>query len=318
MEERGGKNGNKQRKELKSSFATGVIALVFLLIGYQAALFMHRTAVLKILGNRDRPDTVYVMNAAFAEKILSDAGISDLAVDTFKYKKVHGGKSVAIVKEAPHKPQVQAVREKYAERKVETFRFDPNEIPVEGLVRLGFSQKQAESIDNYRRKGGRFRRKGDFAKSFVVSDSVYRRLEPYIDIPLVDLNKADSAGFDNLPGIGGYYAAAMLKYKESLGGSFSYKEQLLDIRGFDMERYEGLSDLITVADDGIMPYPLWSLPEDSLKQHPYIGAYAAHGVVLFRENNPREQWTVDALDAAGILKPGMAAKLSRCRIAPPE
>ena len=84
-------------------------------------------------------------------------------------------------------------------RNVESFPFDPNTVSVEDLCRLGFSLKQAPSIDNYRRKGGRFRRKSDFAKSYVVSDSIYRRLEPYVDIPLVDLNEADSAAFDALP-----------------------------------------------------------------------------------------------------------------------
>ena len=313
MEREGrGKDG---KRGLKSSLAAGIAAFVFLVIGYQTALFIHKASVMKILGNRDSPDTVFVIGKDLAEAVLAAVPEESLASHA---KVVRGRESYVIRKESVHAPEVRAVREKSLPRTVESFRFNPNTVTVSDLVRLGFSERQAGAIDNYRKKGGRFRRKGDFAKSFVVSDSVYRRLEPYIDIPLVDLNKADSAGFDNLPGIGGYYAAAMLKYRESLGGSFSYKEQLLDIRGFDMERYEGLSDLITVKDEGIIPYPLWTLPEDSLKLHPYIGSYAAHGVVLFRENNPREQWTVDALDAAGILKPGMAAKLSRCRIAPPE
>ena len=74
----------------------------------------------------------------------------------------------------------------------------------------------------YRNKGGKFRRKSDFARSFVVSDSIYKRLEPYIDIPLIDLNLADSAAFDSLPGIGGWFASKMLAYRKELGG-YSYK-----------------------------------------------------------------------------------------------
>ena len=286
---------------MSASSKTGLIALVFLVIGYQAALFLHRSAVLKILSNRDRPDTVFVIDRVLAEQILKEKEISDLGRDTFRFSSVGGGNAIAVTKETAHTPEIKSVRETYApERRVETFRFNPNEIPVEGLVRLGFSRKQAAAIDNYRRKGGRFRRKSDFARSFVVSDSIYRRLEPYIDIPLVDLNAADSAGFDALPGIGGHYA---------------YKEQLMDIRGFDRERFDGLSDLIEISSP--RPYALWTLPEDSLELHPYIGIYAAHGIVLFRENNPREKWTVSALDAAGVLKPGMAEKLSRCLIAAP-
>ena len=36
----------------------GVVALVFMIIGYQTALFVHSAAVMKIEANRDRPDTV--------------------------------------------------------------------------------------------------------------------------------------------------------------------------------------------------------------------------------------------------------------------
>ena len=178
-------------------------------------------------------------------------------------------------------------------------------------MRLGFTLKQAESIENYRAKGGRFRRKSDFAKSYVVSDSIFRRLEPYIDIPLVDINTADSAAFDALPGIGPWFAARMVSFRKELHG-YSCKEQLLDIYNFGQERYNGLQDLITVSP--AEPYPLWSLPEDSLRLHPFIDRHAAHAIVLFRENSPAEDLTVDALAAAGILTPEAAAKLSRCRL----
>ena len=98
---------------------------------------------------------------------------------------------------------------------------------------------------------------------------MYRRLQSYIQIPLVDLNKADSAAFDALPGIGGWYASKMIEYRERLGG-YSYKEQLMDIWKFDSDRFDGLSDLIAVDEENVTPYRLWSLPEDSLRLHPYI------------------------------------------------
>ena len=86
------------------------------------------------------------------------------------------------------------------------------------------------------------------------------------------------------------------------------------IANFDREKFDALSDLITVGESHVRPYPLWTLPADSLKLHPYIGSYAARGIVLYRENNPREDWTVEALAEAGILKPEMAARLSGCLI----
>ena len=186
---------------------------------------------------------------------------------------------------------------------------------AEDLERLGFSPKQAQAILHYREAGGRFRRKADFAKSFVVSEELYAALEPWIEIPKVDLNRADSAALDALPGIGPYYVRKILEYRERLRG-YSYPEELMDIERFDSTRFAGLADLVEAGP--AEPYPLWTLPEDSLQRHPYIGSYAAHGVVLFRDHTPRSGWNVAALDAAGILKPGMGEKLARCRIAAPS
>ena len=309
------KSGDGGKHGLNSSFAAGVAALVFLVIGYQSALFIHKASVLGILEKKDSPDTVFVVDKELAESLLAsvpEESRKDRLVP------VRGREAYAVRKESFHHPEISAVRKNAAPGKTETFRFDPNTVSVPDLVRLGFSEKQAMAIDNYRKKGGIFRRKSDFSRSFVVADTVYARLEPYIDIPLIDLNLADSADFDRLPGIGGYFASRMVEFREKLGGSYSYKEQLMDIYRFDREKFDGLSDLVTVSRESARPYRLWSLPADSLRLHPYIGSYAARGIVLFRENNPRQQWTVEALDAAGVLDEGMAEKLSRCLISSPD
>jgi hypothetical protein len=183
---------------------------------------------------------------------------------------------------------------------------------------LGFTLKQAQSIDNYRKKGGRFRRKADFAKSFVVSDSVYKRLEQYIDIPLTDLNLADSAAFDALPGIGGWFAAKMIEHRKALGG-YSYKEQLMDIYRFNQEKYEALADLVVVRPENVKPYPLWTLPADELIKHPYISNMeTARAIVLFRENNPKAMCTIKGLTEAGVLSSESSSRLEKCLIALPS
>lgn len=176
---------------------TGAVALAFLVVGYQAALFVNQ------LG--DNNDTAAVETVA----------------DTVSYSR--------------------------AKRKVESFEFNPNTVSLEDLKRLGFSEKQAQSILNYRLKGGRFHRKEDFAKSFVVADSVYKRLEAFIIIPSIDINAADSAMLDQLPGIGPYYVKKILDYREELG-RFSRIEELLEIEGFGDERYNNLKDLIHIGD----------------------------------------------------------------------
>ena len=310
-------------------FKTGAIALAFLIVGYQVALFVQRAAQRRIVANRDRPDTVYVVDRALAEEVLGRRAASDSSgtgsaggaseerhpsrnEDGLRLPSSTGDGSVVIRKPSPHSAEAEAVYQSVVPRRVESFRFNPNTVSQEELVRLGFSEKQAQSILNYREKGGRFRRKSDFAKSFVVADSVYKRLEPFIDIPKTDINKADSAAFDALPGIGGWTAAKMVEYRSQLRG-YSCPEQLMDIWHFDQERYDGLKDLITCSP--APPYPLWSLPADSLRLHPHIRSWqTARAIVFYREHNPPDKWTVDGLHAAGILTDDQAEKLRRCRL----
>ena len=286
-------HSEEKNRGLSESFIIGVIAIVFLVVGYQTALFVHQAAVMKVVANHDEPDTVYV----YVER--PDSGM--------QVKKIER-------RAAAHSPQAESVRLIASGKRTESFRFNPNTASVEDLCRLGFSLKQAQSIDNYRQKGGRFRRKEDFARSYVVADSVYRRLEPYIDIPLVDLNLADSAAFDALPGIGGWFASKIIEHRKALGG-YSYKEQLLDIYRFDREKYDGLKDLITISAEHTVPYPLWTLPADSLRRHPYIdNLETAKAIVLYRETMPADKWTVENLRDAGILSSEAADKLSGCML----
>lgn len=303
--------GNERRRpekksRLSESYIVGIIALSFLILGYQTAMFLHSSAVAKIAANRDEPDTVFVYMEAgndVGSRIQNQSGSPARKVSAVERRN------------SSHSKSAETIRANTPRRKVESFRFDPNTVSEDDLCRLGFSPKQAQSILNYRQKGGRFRRPSDFARSFVVSDSIFRRLEPYIDIPLLDLNVADSADFDALPGIGGWFASKMLDYRKRLGG-YSCKEQLLEIYRFDQEKYEALSDLVSVSPEYVTPYGLWSLPADSLRLHPYIDNHAtAHAIVLYRENNPPDLWTVEALLEAGVISSDQYTRLSRCILA---
>lgn len=331
------------------------MCLAFLILGFQICLFIQHSVRLKVEASRDRPDTVFVylhepsgspsaasprsesalagsestggLPSSFAaassprnESALagseSAGGLtSSFAASSSPRNESAGGRVSAAIRierrNASHSPSIQKIRS----RKVENFPFDPNTVSVEDLQRLGFSQKQALSIEAYRSKGGRFRRKEDFARSYVVSDSVYERLAPYIEIPLLDINRADSAAFDALPGIGPYFAAKMVSYRRALG-SYSCKEQLLEIYNFGQERYDKLKDLVCCSPPA-NPFALWSLPADSLRMHPHIRTFeAARAIVFFRDHNPKDKWTLEALLDAGILTQEQYSGLSRCTLAP--
>lgn len=297
-----GKNtGKKEKTSLPGSFTVGAVALVFLIIGYQAAVFIHHAATVKLAANRDRPDTVYVVDSALAESLVKQAGLPEEG-------------PVVVRKNAKRSKYAVAARDKAVPRRVESFRFNPNTISIDDLQRLGFSEKQAQAIDNYRQKGGRFRRPADFAKSYVVADSVYKRLEQYIEIPKLDLNKADSTALLELPGIGPWFAGRIVSYRKSLYG-YSSVDQLLDIKNFSEERLQGIRDLVVLSKPS--PYPLWTLPEEELKKHPYISNAEAHGIVLYREHNKKEALSVEGLLRAGVISEQHARKLEGCAIESP-
>lgn len=309
---------------MKSSFKTGAIALAFLVLGFELAMFVRKTAEDRIVANRDRPDTVFLEapplkypaapglpTSPHSGSVPTSAGRSEERLERLS-RLAREGDPVVVERRSTHGSEARAIYERAPGRRVESFRFNPNTVSLEELCRLGFSEKQAQSILNYREKGGRFRRKTDFAKSYVVADSVFERLEPFIVIPKTDINKADSAAFDELPGIGGWFAHRMVEYREQLRG-YSCPEQLMEIYRFDQERFDGLKDLISCSPAD--PYPFWTGSLDDIRNHPHIRNWqTARDIAFYRDHNPRENLTVEGLLKAGILSEEQARRLARCRL----
>lgn len=304
------------------------------MLGYEIALFVQRAAVLRIEASRDHPDTVRiyikpqesVAAAGTAAGCVGQTPAGSSAGGSAVHAAGHAGASgSAVVHAGPsgsdgallaeaetvrvdarHSPAVQAVRERT--RPSESFPFNPNTVSVADLQRLGFTLKQAESIDAYRQKGGRFRRKEDFARSYVVADSVYERLAPFIRIPKLDINRADSAAFDALPGIGPYFAAKMVQERERLG-TYRSTEQLMGIYNFSRERYDALRDLICCLPvEGATEFDLHTASEEQMRSHPYIRSYSlARSICLYRKYHPG--FTVDDLLHEGIIDSTAAVRL---------
>ena len=126
---------------------------------------------------------------------------------------------------------------------------------------------------------------------------------------LVELNSADSAALDALPGIGPYYARQILAYRERLG-FYADISQLLDIRGMDTARLRRLSDRLYIAPESLRPLDLYSMPLDSLAAHPYIGPYAAKGIDRLRRTLPEAEFTFQAILDSKILPKAQARRLA--------
>ena len=318
------KDGRKNRAGEHA--ANGAVALIFLIIGFQLAIFT--TKVLERPAAPSATETsaaephteaepqstgVRAARTFLSERNETPETRRSEAPKTRRSEKTPQKSKLGGYKTPTTAGTTAAVVESRKARRVESFTFNPNTVTREELVRLGLSERQAEVILNYREKGGKFRTKADFAKMYVVSDSLFERLEPFIDIPRLELNTADSSALVELRGIGPYYARRILSYRDSLGGYYA-TEQLLEIRGIDSSRYAGLAGSIRADSSRIRPLRIWDLSEDSLARHPYLGRQTAHSIARYRrvyamEPLREEHFTLEALVKESILTPERAAKL---------
>jgi DNA uptake protein ComE-like DNA-binding protein len=195
--------------------------------------------------------------------------------------------------ETPRKPEA------------EVFPFDPNTVSIAELLRLGFSEKQAMTIEKYREKGWKFRTADDFGKVYVVDSSLFKKLKPYISIPpsdhpwqrqaaitdslkkvreniIVELNTADTLELVKLKGIGRGYARRIAAHRTLLGG-FMNIEQLTDIYGITPELVESIRPQVRIDTMLTKRIYLNMISYNELKMHPYLTDYQARAIIYHRE-----------------------------------
>lgn len=195
---------------------------------------------------------------------------------------------------------------------IELFLFNPNTLSVEDFRRLGLSEKQAKTIQNYREKGGRFRIKSDVKKIYGIREEQFNTLYPYIDLPesydsqkntnatvsleankpartgkvmhQIDVNLADTSAYAGLPGIGAVLSARIVKFREKLGG-FVHIEQLSEVFGLKAEVYQQMVGYLKCDPSVVRKLSLNYSTMSDLAKHPYIGYQKAKLVVEFRSKN---------------------------------
>ena len=310
----------EKKERLSRGASSGLVALVFLVLGFQLAIF-----VLKVVERCPvEPGMTEVEPGMTADEPGMTVAIPqgrDTAADTVTpvyapsppRTKLGGYARPGDARSGPgmtNRSKPGMTNRSGPARSYESFAFNPNTVTLEELQRLGLSARQAESIENYRSKGGRFRSKADFQKMYVVSDTLFARLEPYIDIPKLELNAADSAALVSLHGIGPWYARKILDYRDRLGGFFA-KEQLLEIDGIDADRLAGFSDEVTVDPSRIRRIDLWHAPDSVLARHPYLGAKGARSIVRYRELYDSTRRTLPDLARERVLTEENIEKLKK-------
>lgn len=89
-----------------------------------------------------------------------------------------------------------------------------------------------------------FQQDAESPKSTVVVQEPVPSVREERDGP-IDLNTADAALLDTLPGIGPELASRIVEYRQTIG-LFVSVEQIMDVEGIGEKRFEELRNLITV------------------------------------------------------------------------
>ena len=77
------------------------------------------------------------------------------------------------------------------------------------------------------------------------SSTPEERAEEAAPQEILDLNTADQAALETLPGIGPELAGRIIAYRQTIG-RFVSKEQIMDVEGSGEKRYAEMEQLITV------------------------------------------------------------------------
>ena len=250
-------------------------------------------------------------------------GFSEKQAETIlKYKKFLGGtftskeeiKKCFVINDTSYNqlapflllPETKAIKKfTSTSTKVQLKPFDPNSYSKEDWIAIGFSEKQAQTILNYKSKvlKGSFKSPEDLKKCFAVSPEKFAELQPYIRIQKTentnqtviaqetDFSKLDinSISYKQLLEYGFEEKAAgsLVGFRKKLGG-FVTKEQVLETFNIDKDLTSKLLATIQLDPTGIQKYDLVTAPEEWLKNHPYF-KYSADKIIYYRTTYPDEK-----------------------------
>lgn len=212
-------------------------------------------------------------------------------------------------------------REKTGSSEIRLFAFNPNTLSADSLKLLGIPAWLAQRMVNYRQKGGVFRREEDLLKIYGFPDSLFRSLEPYLEIPAAkdmeagkkpfstdfkdeakkkekrkeksgqnfNLNQVDSLELQQIKGIGPVLSSRIIRFRDKLGG-FVRMEQLYEVYGLDSMVVESLAAQAFIEQGFVAKQlPVNSASQEELATHPYINPAQARLLVAFRnEHGPFE------------------------------
>lgn len=209
---------------------------------------------------------------------------------------------------------IKIVDDKLKKPTIVYFVFDPNTINYNELLRLGFHERQAHTLINYRNSGGKFIKPNDLKKIYTIDDVLYNKLKPFIRInpsikgdydntsvikktkththnensvkkkefKLIELNTADSITLMKLYGIGPILAQRIIKYRTHLGGYYK-NNQLLEVYGLSSETFSEIENKISVDTLFIEKININSADFKTINRHPYIEYSDTKKILKYRK-----------------------------------
>ncbi len=201
------------------------------------------------------------------------------------------------------------------------FSFDPNEVSVGELSRMGLPAYVIVNWMKYREAGGEFRSPAEVQKIYGLDSLVFAKMLPFISIPadswrnasgvnndkpnqelhyanienedkanstyskpvLIDINKADTAELKRLKGIGPVFSQRIVAFRSLLGGFYNV-EQLNEVYGFPTDLLEMIREQLVVDRECLKKIEINTLSLRALKAHPYINFYQAREIVEYRNS----------------------------------
>jgi competence ComEA-like helix-hairpin-helix protein len=200
------------------------------------------------------------------------------------------------------------MRDAFAEVEAATvkdpFVFDPNTVSVTTLQSLGFTAKLANTLANYRAKGGLIRSGKDLYKIWGMPTLLADRLAPFVRVSsknspskpwasgfapataaaAIDINTASLSQFEALKGIGPVLAARIVGFREKQGG-FVKVQDLLMVYGVKDSLLSALAPYLRLDDSRVPKANLNQASVLQLVQKAGLQVVVAQAVVRWRQQN---------------------------------
>ncbi len=204
--------------------------------------------------------------------------------------------------------------------------FNPNDYTADDWKKLGLSEKQIQTVFNYKNALQGFKSKEQFKKCYAISEELYTNLEPYIDLPeksksaysprkfnsfSYQKNSRSTPSFRFRPfdpnqyslkdwikcGFSAKQAQTIMNYKNKfLGGKLKKVEELEKCYAISSEVYQQMKPYVRISEVRVS------------KSDPSIDAEFSKESPKEKPKNELKPFKINDLDKEGWMKLGFSEK----------